>query len=264
MDDIPTLPPHFKVANAIELTSNFSQFELFYQPIVDMTNYQVKSVEALIRWRDPTKGALPPEECPLYDKSNSQTNKELTYWTIMTCLTQLQTWLQAKRHLGININIMESSLHDNQFIKNLAHLIEQCQFTPHLINLEITEQTIVNMGLDAHTFLTNLKSLNTTLVLDETDFNSLSLQDLMQLPFDQIKIGKPVIDEIPNDPSIRRLVKSIIDMAHNFDKLVGAVGIETANTWHFLNQNSCDYGQGFFLCKPLPVKEFNNWLGICG
>lgn len=264
MDDIPSNPINLRSPSikSFEITEDFSKFELFYQPIVEMTNYQVQSVEALIRWTDHKHEAQSPDQFIHLTETNGKIS-QLTYWTMLTCFAQLKAWLQSNRTMAININISEFGIHDHQFMDKTAKLIQECQINPSLIHLEITEQTIVNMGVHALAFLSELKKLGVVLVLDEFHFKSLSLQDLMQLPFDEIKIGKLVVDDIAKDASTRRLVKSIIDMAHNFDKLVGAVGIETADTWHYLNQNACDNGQGFFLCKPLPVQEFNNWLGIC-
>ncbi|MFN7098136.1 MAG: EAL domain-containing protein, partial [Gammaproteobacteria bacterium] len=243
-----------------EVSDILNKFELFYQPIVEMTNYQVQSVEALIHLKTPGK-PVSSDQISIQQTPEEQTH--LFYWMMLSCFAQLRTWLFANRKLAININVIESALQDEQFLDKISRLMGEYDINPNLIHLEISEQTIMNLGENAYHLLTSLKSLGLMLVLDEFHFSSISLQNIMQLPFDEVKMAPYLINDLAHVEAARRIVKSIIDMSHNFDKLVGASGIESADTWHFLNQNTCDYGQGYFLCKPLPVQEFNNWLGIC-
>lgn len=237
------------------------QFELFYQPIVGMETYEVNSIEALLRWNRPQQGLLLPAQF-LANAEVSEVIGELTYWALENCFKQLNAWQNARRNLSVNINISEFALYDKDFLSKLTQLQYELNISPRLLHLEISEATIANLGDYAQPFLTKLSPQVNRITIDDFQLKYLTLQDLAKLQFDCVKISTLRHAELHAHEETHRIVKSLIDVAHHFGKAVGVVGVETAQAWQFLLECGCDFGQGHYICRPLPTNEINAWLGI--
>jgi EAL domain-containing protein (putative c-di-GMP-specific phosphodiesterase class I) len=237
------------------------QFELFYQPIVGMDTYEVNSIEVLLRWNHPHQGLLLPAQF-LAKAEVSDIIGDLTYWALQSSFKQLKAWQQARRHLSININISEFVLYDKEFLPKLIELQQEFGIAPNLLRLEISEASIANFGDYAQSFLAQLSQQASQITIDDFQLKYLTLHDLSTLSFNCVKISKLMLGQKNISDETKTIIKSLVDIAHDFNKPVGIVGVETARTWQFLMECGCDFGQGHYICRPLPAIEINTWLGI--
>jgi len=242
--------------NELKQALKENQFELYFQPITDTKTDKIVSAEALIRWNHPQKGLIFPDNFIEYAEK-SDLIIEIGTWVIQEAF-KLQKELQMLENININISSKQFSQPD--FITTLLEAAQKYKLNPNFVKLELTESIALHNLKDAIQKMNTLKSHGFMLSMDDfgTGFSSLSY--LKNLPFDYIKIDQSFIRNVLENESDQRLVKIIVEISKQFNFLVIAEGVETKAHVDFIKNSNCDYYQGYFVSKPLPLEQFKELL----
>ena len=236
-----------------------NQLTLEYQPMVDVKSGQIFCAEALVRWRHPEYGTLPPEE---FIPSAEQTGviRPLTLWVIEKALEQSAAWERNGIHLRISVNLSVRSLQDRKLPGQVQKLVDQYHVDPKRVILEITESAIMSDPLSARRVMRRLANMGFHLSIDDFGTGYSSLAYLKQLPVDEIKIDKSFVTRMDQDENDAVIVRATIDLAHNLGLKVVAEGVENTDVWDLLEMLGCDVIQGFYIRKPLAAVDLTEWI----
>lgn len=244
-----------KIRNKIQMGINRDEFVLFYQPEYNLATNKIIGVEALVRWVSPERGVISPD-CfiPIAEKTNLV--YELERMIIRKALEQKLEWeQQGLGHIELSINLSSKSLESEDDFQIIEEIISSYKINYNTLIFEITETTVIeNIDL-AMIRLNRLKSLGIKIALDDFGTGYSSLTHLVKLPIDIIKIDRSFINSIPDGYDELTITKNILSMAHDLNYKVVAEGIETEEQLEYLQKNSCEGGQGFLLCVPLPAEQ---------
>lgn len=237
------------------------QFELYYQVQVDNCQ-KVFGVEALIRWNHPLRGlVMPAHFIPFAEESTLILG--IGTWVLETACKQISAWgnNEQTRHLSIAINVSAQQFQQADFVEQVSDMIQKYKIVPARLKLELTE----SMALDKIGMIVSKMSvLKNTLVvrlsLDDFGTGYSSLSYLKQLPVDQIKIDQSFVRDLTTNISDEVMVKTIIDMAHNFNLDVIAEGVETQSHAAILEKHGCLSYQGYLFGKPLPIEKLEAYI----
>jgi diguanylate cyclase (GGDEF)-like protein/PAS domain S-box-containing protein len=239
------------------LTNN--QFELFYQPKVDMADNKVIGVEALIRWNHPQQGLLSPALF-LPAIENSKLEIKLGDWVIDRALTQIQQWRQLGHNIQVSVNIAGQQLLDSDFVDKLTAAFANYPTVPHhLIELEILETTALEIDHSSSVIKAACLQLGVTFALDDFGTGYSTLTYLKQLPVSTLKIDQSFVRDMLEDSGDRAIVEGIIALAKVFGRKTVAEGVETDRHFSILKGMGCQVAQGYGIAKPMPEKEFFKW-----
>lgn len=228
------------------------QFDLVYQPFVELSNDGLFGFEALIRWHHPNKGLLLPEAFLRIAEETGLIDK-MGLWVLERACRQLSAWhQQGNRELKMSVNLSSRQFLNAGLFDDIQQILHDTHVPGSALILEITESMMMqNMG-EAIRVMHRLKSLGVLLSLDDFGTGYSSLAYLKKFPLDILKIDQSFIQDLANDPDDKMLIKSIIDIAQNMDLLIIAEGIENQGQLEFLNKHGCQVGQGFLFSIPLP------------
>ncbi|MBN3872870.1 EAL domain-containing response regulator [Nostoc sp. JL33] len=238
----------------------FQEFEIYYQPIVDIASGKIVAVESLLRWQSPELGMIYPTEfIPLAESTGLIV--PLGKWVLKRVCQQIKSWRDAGIYsliVAVNLSVMEFNQPD--LIQKIVNLIAINGLEPHYLELELTESMIMQDVNSAIATMNKLQSLGVKIAIDDfgTGYNSLIY--LKTLPINTLKIDRYFIHNVTNDPQKSAITKGLIQMAHNLNLDVVAEGVETEAELAFLRQYNCNYMQGFLFSRPLAVAEFENFL----
>ncbi len=237
-----------------------NEFQLFYQPIFNLSNQKVIGVEALIRWHDPERGLIMPDEfIPLAEETGLIV--PLGDWVLKQACKQIGEWQTLglnKLHLAVNVSAQQFD-HD-QLYSSVINVLLETGMDAQLLELEITERMFLNITADVKNTLDKLTGKGIKLSIDDFGTGYSSLGYLKQLPIDTLKIDRSFITGIPDDKDDEQIASTIISMAHGLGMNVIAEGIETAEQLQYLNTLNCKQGQGYYLAKPKSVEQITKWL----
>lgn len=236
-----------------------SKINVYYQPIINNSQHQVISVEALARWHHHELGNISPEEfIPMAEQMGII--RILTLQVFEQALRDCQHWSQRGYHPGININLSTYCLQDLSFPEEITSIIKNQKFDATKIELEITESSLMHDLSRAGKILEQLNNIGLKLAIDDFGTGFSSLNYLKKLPIDTLKIDKSFIFDMCSKSSDKAIVKTIIELGHNLNCQVVAEGVENQTTLDELALLNVDAIQGFFYSKPLPADDFINWL----
>lgn len=232
-----------------------NEFELFYQPQVCLESKRVIGAEALIRWRHPSRGLVPPIEFIPVANATTVSNG-LSRWVVDTAWRQASRWAAAGHELRIGINLSPCQFADDSLSAQVEALLRDAPIRPDLIELEVTEDILLEDEAQAKTAIESLKRVGVRLVFDDfgTGFGSLSY--LKSFPLHGLKIDRSFVKDALLCDSDRTIVRSVIGLAEGLNLSVIAEGIEDAATADLLLAMGCREGQGYYFGKPCPADEF--------
>lgn len=235
------------------------EFEVYYQPKIDLNSEHVSQVEALIRWHHPYKGFMPPN---LFIPMAEETGhiKKLTFWVLNKVFAQSATWQSKNISLKISINFSVKDLLNKSLLSYVASLIEKYKVSPENIIFEITESAFMQDPDNALEAIKNLRTLGFHFSIDDFGTGYSSLSYLKILPVSELKIDMAFIREIATNNRDAQIVKSTIELGHGLDLTIVAEGVEDEASVKILKSFGCDMGQGYYFAKPLPIKELEEWL----
>lgn len=234
------------------------ELRLFLQPKVATATGQVVAAEALIRWRHPQRGLVPPMEfIPFAEQTGFV--RQLTIWMFETAAQQWRSLQPTEGHLRIAINLSTRDLMDPDFPQRLSSIMQENDVSPAAFCLEITESAIMDDPQRAEATLYKLSEQGFKLSIDDFGTGFSSLAYLKRLPVNELKIDKSFVMAMDKDESDAKIVKSTIDLAHNLGLSVVAEGVENEVLLDKLRELLCDEAQGYFIAKPMPFDEFVEW-----
>jgi len=235
------------------------QLELHYQPKLNMRTGIVTHVEALVRWRHPSLGMVPPDNFIHIAEQTGQIDA-LTKWVFITTLKQYKLWLDLGLDISVAVNISAENLKDSHFYQFICDSAEEFEVPAEKITLEVTESAVVDDPDSAIALLQQFKSKGMRISIDDYGTGYSSLAQLKQLPVHELKIDKSFVQSLCDDEDDQTIVRSTIDLAHNMGLSVVAEGIEDEAALNWLAENNCELGQGYFISRPKHANELTPWL----
>ncbi len=256
LDEIESFPEKFYSA----LTQN--QFELYYQAKKNFSTEGTKHVEALLRWKIEDNLFVPPEKIINEAEKSTENNFNLTKWVVNRALRQVKVWQEENLQLCVSVNVSATLIHRSDFITMIKDALAIWGVEPESLMIEITETAFMAKKDLCHENLQTLKKMGIRLSIDDFGTGYSSLSYFKEIPASELKIDKAFILNLTQSKEDQKLVRLMIEIAHSFNLLVVAEGIESLEAYEFLKELGCDYGQGFFIAKPVNARQFTDWLAI--
>jgi diguanylate cyclase (GGDEF)-like protein/PAS domain S-box-containing protein len=242
------------------------EFELYYQPILDVVTGHVGHVEALLRWNDPGRGlVLPPTFIPVAEEAGLM--RELGHWVFEAAARQATLWHAVGRSaITISVNLSASQLRDSTIVSELSTILAKAGCAPNWLTLEITETSMVKDVEGVSLTLRKLRRMGFRIAIDDFGTGFSSLSHLRHLPVDTLKIDKSFVADINGDKRTAEsggaaIVSAVTGLARGLGLEVVAEGVERPSQLAFLRKQGCASFQGYLACPPMPVAQFERWLG---
>jgi EAL domain-containing protein (putative c-di-GMP-specific phosphodiesterase class I) len=263
---LPSMNVH--TVERLELESDLSralergEFLLYYQPKVEIATGLITGTEALLRWKHPLRGLVPPMDfISLAEETGLIV--PIGEWVLATACAQNKRWQdQALTKLGIAVNLSARQFADSMLLPKLTRIIHTSGLDPSSLELEITESVVMSHGESAVAVLEKLKSIGVQIAIDDFGTGYSSLGYLKRFPIDTLKMDRSFIRDIPSDSGDIKIARAIIALAHALRLKVVAEGVERTEQLKFLRAERCDAAQGYFLFRPLPADEVTEVLKI--
>jgi EAL domain-containing protein (putative c-di-GMP-specific phosphodiesterase class I) len=248
-----------------ELRSAIAEHELLvhYQPklVRCATDWQVRSAEALVRWRHPRLGLLYPGEfLPLAEQSGLIV--DVTDFVLTDAIRQIGHWRQRGLDLAAAVNLSPRLVQDLEFPDRLTRIFREFEVAPEQLTLEVTEAASLDDPELVMDIFTRLRVKGVGLSLDDFGTGTSSLTQLYKMPFSEVKIDGALTAETMSSKPAATIAKAIIDLAHNLSLTVCAEGIENSPTFEFLDQSGCDALQGDFIASAMPAADIEGFISV--
>jgi diguanylate cyclase (GGDEF)-like protein/PAS domain S-box-containing protein len=231
------------------------EFLLYYQPKVSLATGEVTGVEALMRWRHPELGLVPPAEfMPMLEETGLI--MPAGEWVIRAACEQVQAWRKARvRPVPIAVNLSARQFQAKDLAETVCQIMAECGVEGRLLEMEITESSLVGNTEEAVHTLDALGALGIRIAIDDFGTGYSNLNYLKRFPLDALKIDSSFVRDVITDLDDAAITRAIITMAHYLDLSVIAEGVETEQQLAFLHANGCDEMQGYYFSRPLPADD---------
>jgi len=259
LDDDQHSPERLTLMSELRRAVEQNQLSLYYQPKVDLSNYTVKHVEALVRWIHPERGFIAPDQFIPFAEQTGYI-KVLTRWVINEALRQVADWHADGLEISVSVNISARDLLHTDLPDLFEHLMQRYMVSADWIWIEITESAVMDDPVMAMQTLDQLHKLGLRLSIDDFGTGYSSLAYLKRLPVDEIKIDKSFVMGMTADNDDEVIVRSTIDLGHNMGLKVVAEGVESQAVMLHLGTLKCDLVQGYHISRALPADQFSAWL----
>jgi len=255
------LPQRLSLENDLRRAIARREFELHYQPKVSVHEGRVVGMEALVRWRHPTKGLVPPLDfIPLAEETGLIV--PIGRWVIEEACSRNKAWQDAGlAKVPVAINISGVQFRQKELVQWIAEALASTQLAPEYLDIEITESVVMENAPEAVSTLETLSGMGIQLSIDDFGTGYSSLSYLKRFPIDRLKIDRSFIRDISSDGGDAAIVRATIALAHNLRLRVVAEGVETGAQLEILQSLGCDEYQGYYRSKPVPAEEFEAFLG---
>ncbi|HEY7638281.1 MAG TPA: bifunctional diguanylate cyclase/phosphodiesterase [Steroidobacteraceae bacterium] len=232
------------------------QFELHYQPKVDIASGRVRSAEALLRWRHPRRGLVPPNVfIPIAEEAGLIL--PIGEWVLRQACAQMRAWLDAGLPpLRVSVNLSARQFRHGDLTAVVCSALEDAQLQPGYLELELTESSIMHDPESSAATLQLLSTMGVHISIDDFGTGYSSLSYLWRLPLDKLKIDRSFVRELLSNPDDVAIVKAIISLAHSLRLGVVAEGVETLEQLEHLRELGCDQYQGFYCSPAVPADAF--------
>ena len=261
IDENKSLQNHLENINEISNALVNDEFELYYQPKVNMSENKVIGFEALIRWNHPSKGLLYPDSFLPYLHNEENLMKSITSWVLESVYKQIEKWNNEKRIYTVGVNISAYDFKDETFIDKLKMLDSKYEnVQPEQIELELLETNALEDINIVNKMIKTCQEIGYKVALDDfgTGFSSLSY--LKNLNVDTLKIDKSFVLDMLHDASSFTILEAAIGLANAFKSEIVAEGVEKVEHGVMLLQLGCHIAQGYVIAKPMPLREIDNWI----
>jgi diguanylate cyclase (GGDEF)-like protein/PAS domain S-box-containing protein len=236
------------------------EFELHYQPRVDLRSMAVVGMEALIRWRHPQQGMVPPQQFIGIAEETGLINP-IGRWVLREACRQTRRLIdEFGRPIRVSVNVSARQLAQPGFVDEVRDALAEAGLAPSALELELTESALIEDLERTAAMLGELQGLGVKLAVDDFGTGYSGLAYLRRLPIDVLKLDRSFVLQDDGRISAFDFVKAFVDMAHALQMSVVAEGVETAEVLDFLRAASCDEAQGYLLGRPLPLAELRDLL----
>ena len=229
---------------------------LHYQPLLDTHSGRIASAEALVRWRHPERGLIPPLDFITLAEETGLI-VPLGEWVLRTACTEAATW---PNELSVAVNLSPTQFRDPHLAETVEAALKAARLSPMRLELEITEGVLLADEERTLATLNALRSMGVRIAMDDFGTGYSSLSYLQRFPFDKIKIDQSFVRRIPDDPSSAALVRAIITMGACLGISTTVEGVETEEQLDFSTAQGCDHIQGYHVSRPLPATAFHAFL----
>ena len=236
-----------------------NQLEVFYQPKIELKSGRCGSVEALLRWTTPDHGAIPPPVVIRVAEANGMIGM-LTEWVLNTSLRHQSEWKHLGIMLDVAVNLSTITLGDAELPGVIGQALGTWQADPSRLTLEITENATINDMDYSLSIMNQLKKMGVNLSVDDFGTGYSSLSYVKRFPLNELKIDKLFVQHMRDNKGDQQIVRSVIDLAHNFDLTVVAEGVENQATLKELKRMGCDIAQGYVISHAIPSDALIEWL----
>ena len=255
-----------KMELEMDLRDAFAKEEFFvvYQPTFDLREMVPTGMEALIRWRHPTRGIVQPDDfVPLLEETGLIV--DVGRWVLSQACHQGAEWRAQGRDIGVAVNVAARQLDRDEFVEEIATALSDSELEPEALTIEITETTIMANAEETAGRLQAIKELGVRVAIDDFGTGYSSLAYLQRFPVDALKIDRSFIAKMRNDAEGETLIRTLVQLGKSLSIETLAEGIEQARELSLLREESCDTGQGFLFARPLDSEEceafLENWAG---
>jgi diguanylate cyclase (GGDEF)-like protein len=251
----------FSLEGEIRRSTERGDFELHYQPQMDVHTWRIVGAEALVRWRRPGGESVSQEDF-IRVAEDSGLIVPIGEWVIRTACEQIVSW-RRRGFSGLNIavNLSGRQFRQKDLARTISRVLQETGANADDLELELTESCVVHDLQSSAEMLRELKQLGIRIALDDFGTGYSSLSYLKRLPVDRLKIDRSFIADLATDPDSAALVMAIINLAHNLRLGVIAEGVENAEQLKFLHLFQCDQWQGYLCSQPVPADQFERLLG---
>jgi EAL domain-containing protein (putative c-di-GMP-specific phosphodiesterase class I) len=238
------------------------EFELYYQPLVTLRSGRVTELEALLRWRHPSRGVVAPLDfIPLAEETGLIV--PIGSWVLAEACRQVRAWQQRfprEEPLSLSVNLSVKQFAQPDFVAHMAGIVRASGLDPRCLKLEITESVAIDDPERTRGMLDELRQLGVRMYLDDFGTGYSSLGQLHRLSLDAIKIDRTFVMRMSEGPMHWQLVRTVRDLARNIGVTVIAEGVETAEQLGELRELGCESAQGYLFSRPVPGAEIEQLL----
>lgn len=255
-------PQHYnKLSLMSELREGLSQneFEVYYQPKINLAKGSIVAVESLIRWQHPLKGFLTPDKfIPMAEETGHI--KKLSLWLIEQSVKQCKAWHDQGIEIEVAINLSVKDLLNKELPQYIQGLIAKYNVKAHHLIFEITESAFMLDPESAIAAIKKLKTFDVQISIDDFGTGYSSLRYLKSMPIDELKIDQSFTRDVIHDRKSAEIVRSTIELGHRIGLRIVAEGLSDQETHELLQTFSCDLGQGYLFSKPQSMSDLSDWL----
>lgn len=267
----PQLPPLIVTPNKSQLSRiqtiltqalHRQEFELYYQPQINIRTKRIDSMEALLRWQHPELGLIPPSQCiPWAEQTNMII--PLSRWVLETACQQGYIWKQAGLlSFPIAVNIAPGQFKNSDLVNLLTEILAETKLEANLLELEVTQQSLLHNLERSLSMLKSLQYIGVKISMDDCGVGDFALSYLRQLPIQKLKIAQSLITKLPTHPEHQQMIAAVIASGRAFNLDVVAEGVETQSHFEILRSLNCEQMQGYCFSRPLNAQEATEFLAF--
>jgi len=235
------------------------EFVIYYQPKLHLATHKITATEALIRWRHPSKGMIPPMQfIPFAEQTGFI--RDITPWVLRQVITDAAQWTRDGLVVIASANLSTLDLRCQGLVQDVARMLAESGLPPDRLCLEITESALMDQPDLALQHLNDLSALGLKLSIDDYGTGQSSLAYVKTLPVNELKIDRAFVTAVDVTPKNAAIVRSTLLLCQELGLSVVAEGAETAEELAWLTVNHCDLVQGYVVAKPMPLPEFLSWV----
>ncbi len=233
---------------------------VYYQPLIDLSNGQIRGAEALLRWQHPEQGLVSPADF-ISIAEVSGLIVPIGQWVLRTACAQARAWHRSGYpHMSVAVNLSSRQFQQADLVFQVTEALELAKLPPEALDLEITESNAMQNAELSISALWDLKNLGVRLSMDDFGTGYSSLNYLKRFPIDRIKIDQSFVRDVTSNPDDAAITAAIIAMAHSLKLTAVAEGVETEAQLEFLREQHCDEMQGYLFSRPVPSERFEEFL----
>lgn len=242
--------------NKLRRSLERNEMLLHYQPQTDLRTGRITGAEALVRWKHPELGMVPPAKfIPLAEETGLVI--PIGDWVLRTACAQNRAWQQdGLRSITVSVNISARQFRQQDLADSVTAALRDTGLDPLHLELELTESIIMHDAEEVIAILQKLKAMGVKLAIDDFGTGYSSLSYLRRFPVDRLKIDQSFVRDIPADPDAAAIAQSVISLGQNLNLRVIAEGVDNSQQYTFLRERGCDEIQGYLIGRPVPAEEF--------
>jgi diguanylate cyclase (GGDEF)-like protein len=259
--DVADEPPYEQLSLIGEMRDALlrNEFTVYFQPKMELATRRIKGAEALLRWRHPERGLVPPGRfIPFAEQTGFI--REITPWLLSAVIAHAAEWHKAGLDIVASANISTLDLLNLDFVGQVRQLLDVHALPPERLCIEITESALMDDPELALKHLDDLAALGVKLSIDDYGSGQASLAYVKNLPVHELKIDRAFVDKVDQLPKNAAIVRSTILLCRELNLTVVAEGAETQDELDWLTNNGCEVVQGYGIARPMPAEEFPRWV----
>lgn len=248
-----------EIESALREALDDDEFELYLQPILDLSSGEIIKAEVLLRWQHPEMGLVMPDDfIPIAEQTGLII--PMGKWVISESIRLLTKANFSQKNIKLSINLSPSQISDRFLLEFIQQQIELNSVDARMLELELTEGVLVDDYDRVSQLLSDIREMGISIAIDDFGTGYSSLSYLQKLPIDHLKIDRTFVQDLEQNPNDKAIVLAVIAMAHSLNLGVIAEGVETEQQKRFLQQSECNTGQGYLFSRPVPVANFMHLL----